>query len=411
MVLIVCDIQQLVLLLLVQKLMLLLLSLIDQHICFSSPFPGTQWGTCKLIVTSSFVVVAVEKRSQCWLLYMAAGSPCYYCNQNQKGSSCSSRVQCWQVTKGYLLWKTLLSISLLVFFDPVRLKSEIACLRRENHEGSFFFPNPRLQSLTREIEREKPTNRWSSLSRPRSAYTREQQASTHKLSFFLSPQFKSHKYDPWKQFLATQVVAYTAGFWCFLPLIIIIFPSSNSEISPRQMLRLGLEEFARRISGNSTTLFHPLKESLSQKASQTTVNNSITFRQAFLNETSPTASLCQEATALTKSKVSTISMTACCCSNKAFKNVFTIRRRRRRRKEKWGDRRGLTLIEHAQRCGSFSSCCCRSRRSRLRLMYLKLVKKSVLIETHGWQETSVVATTVNWPGPVPKSTTKQRKSE
>ncbi len=189
MVLIVWDIQQLVLLL-VQKLMLLLLllSLIDQHICFPSPFPRTQWGTCKLIVTSSFIVVAVEKCSQCWLLYMAAGSPCYYCNQNQKGSSCSSRVQCWQVTKSYLLWKTLLSISLLVFFDPVRLKSEIACLRRENHEGSFFFPNPRLQSLTREREREreKPTNRWSSLSRPRSAYTREQQASTHKLSFFLS---------------------------------------------------------------------------------------------------------------------------------------------------------------------------------------------------------------------------------
>jgi hypothetical protein len=84
------------------------------------------------------------------------------------------------------------------------------------------------------------------------------------------------------------------------------------------MLRLGLEEFARRISGNSTTLFHPLKESLSQKASQTTVNNSITFRQAFLNETSPTASLCQEATAHTESKVSTISMTACCCSNKSI---------------------------------------------------------------------------------------------
>jgi hypothetical protein len=102
-------------------------------------------------------------------------------------------------------------------------------------------------------------------------------------------------------------------------------------------------------------------------------------------------------------------MTACCCSNKAFKNVFIIRRRR---KEKWGDRRGLTLIEHAQRCGSFSSCYCRSRRrSRLRLMYLKLVKKSVLIETHGWQETSVVATTENWPGPVPESTTKQHKSE
>jgi hypothetical protein len=36
-------------------------------------------------------------------------------------------------------------------------------------------------------------------------------------------------------------------------------------------------------------------------------------------------------------------MTACCCSNKAFKNVFIIRRR----KEKWGDGRGLTLIEHA----------------------------------------------------------------
>ncbi len=152
------------------------------------------------------------------------------------------------------------------------------------------------------------------------------------LSFFLSPQFKSHKYDPWEQFLATQVVEYTAGFWCFLPLIIIIFPLSNSEISPRRMLRLGLEEFARRISGNSTTLFHPLKESLSQKASQTTVNNSITFRQAFLNETSPTASLCQEATVLTESKVSTIFMTACCCSNKAFKNVFVIRRRRRQEK-------------------------------------------------------------------------------
>jgi hypothetical protein len=45
------------------------------------------------------------------------------------------------------------------------------------------------------------------------------------------------------------------------------------------------------------------------------------------------------------------------------------------------------------------------------LMYLKLVKKSVLVETHGWQETSVVATTENWPGPVPESTTKQRKSE
>jgi hypothetical protein len=95
------------------------------------------------------------------------------------------------------------------------------------------------------------------------------------------------------------------------------------------MLRLGLEEFARRISGNSRTPFHPLEESLSQKASQTTVNNSITFRQAFLNETSPTASLYQEATVLTESKVSTISMTACCCSNKAFKNVFIIRRRRK----------------------------------------------------------------------------------
>jgi Ribonuclease G/E len=95
------------------------------------------------------------------------------------------------------------------------------------------------------------------------------------------------------------------------------------------MLRLGLKEFAQRISGNSTTLFHPLKESLSQKVSQTTVNNSITFRQAVLNETSPTASLCQEATVLTESKVCTISMTACCCSNKAFKNVFVIRRRRK----------------------------------------------------------------------------------
>jgi hypothetical protein len=94
------------------------------------------------------------------------------------------------------------------------------------------------------------------------------------------------------------------------------------------MLKLGLDEFVRCISGNSTTLFHPLRESLIQKASQTTVNNSITFRQAFLNETSPTALLCQEATVLTESKVSTISMTACCCSNKAFKNVFIIRRRK-----------------------------------------------------------------------------------